>query len=51
MLKHEWWNLPDEQLKEDIQLFQKDVDVDMREEYQKLMNVKKLGGGGGVTRS
>lgn len=50
VLKHEWWNLPDEQLKEDIQLFQKDVDVDMREEYQKLMNVKKLGGGG-VTRS
>ena len=38
VLKHEWWNLPDERLKEHIQLFQKDiVEVDMAKEYQEMI--------------
>ena len=44
VLKHEWWSLPDERLKEYIQLFQKDIDIDMEKDYQKLININIRGG-------
>lgn len=43
VLKHEWWSLPDEQLKEHIQLFQKDIHADMTREYKKMIQIN--GGG------
>ena len=43
VLKHEWWNLPDEWLKENIQLFQKDIDADMAQEYKRLIQINRGG--------
>lgn len=40
VLKHGWWNLPDEYLKEHIQLFQKDINGDMAKKYQELIRVR-----------
>lgn len=37
VLKNEWWSLSDEQLKEHLQLFQKDINEDMADEYRVLM--------------
>ena len=42
VLKHEWWSLPDGQLKEHIQLFQQEVNVDMIKDYKNFVNVASL---------
>ncbi len=37
VLNHPWWNLPYEQLKEHIHIFQKEMDEDMTRNYQELI--------------
>lgn len=39
VLKHEWWNLSDDYLKEHLQLFQNEIDGDMIKKYQKFIRM------------